>query len=184
LALRNECTKVLKNKHVVFLIGPMGCGKSTVGKILAADLKYSFSDSDEEIEILKSMSIQDIFRKYGEGHFRLLEHGYLHTISDQQQKVIATGGGMPCFYENIALMKNKGLVIYLELPLEVMFTRLQKEVAKRPLLIANEDWRTTLAQLFEARKSFYHQAHYVVDANMQVNEIVDSIVNLVRLEIK
>jgi shikimate kinase len=158
----------------------MGSGKSTVGKMLAEQLNYTFSDSDEEIESMESKSIQDIFSIYGEEHFRHLEHDYLHTISEEQQKVIATGGGMPCFYDNIALMKNKGLVIYLELPLEVLFMRLQKELAKRPLLSANEDWRHTLAQLLEVRKSYYQQAHYIIDANMHEKEIVDSIVHVVR----
>ena len=118
----------------IFLIGFMGCGKSTMGKKLAAKLGYEFIDLDHQIEHSIGTSIAGYFSAYGEAAFRKLESEVLKTFDYPVNAVIATGGGTPCFFDNMDWMNANGLSIYIEMPAAALAKRLESGKEKRPLL--------------------------------------------------
>src|SRR5437879_74727 len=119
----------------IFLVGFMGSGKSYWGKMLSKHLELPFFDLDHQIEEQEGMEINEIFEKQGEEHFRLLEKAALYMLTESHESfVMATGGGTPCYFNNIDYLKQKGLVIWINPSLDTIHERLLKEKAKRPLL--------------------------------------------------
>jgi len=118
----------------VFLIGFMGCGKTTFGRKLAKQLEWDFIDLDDYIESDQKASIQEIFSDKGEAYFRGLESNALEEASKWNKTVISTGGGTPCFNNNISYINNIGLSIYIKLSPEVLKSRLEGGKSKRPLI--------------------------------------------------
>ena len=118
----------------VFLIGFMGCGKTTFGRKLAKQLEWDFIDLDDYIESEQKASIQEIFSDKGEAYFRGLESNALEEASKWEKTVISTGGGTPCFNNNISFINNIGLSIYIKLSPEVLKSRLKGGKSKRPLI--------------------------------------------------
>ena len=112
----------------------MGCGKSTMGKRLAQKLSYAFIDLDHQIEKELGMTIGEYFAIKGEAAFRRLESETLKTFDYPANAVIATGGGAPCFFDNIDWMNENGLSIYIEIPAAALAKRLESGKDKRPLL--------------------------------------------------
>ncbi len=100
----------------VILIGFMGSGKTTIGQRLSKELRYTFIDTDAIIERKMKMPISKIFRCFGEYFFRRLERKILINTNPENHFVMSSGGGMPCFKNNISIMKTKGVVIYLKVP--------------------------------------------------------------------
>lgn len=149
----------------IFLIGYMGSGKSFFGRKLAECTGLDCVDMDERFEQMYRISIHDFFRKYGEEAFRLLESKLLSDLIDSDVSIISTGGGTPCFRDNIALMKQKGTVIYLELPEHELLKRLTASPAKRPVLqyLESGDLAINLHLHLEQRKYYYHQADIILD---------------------
>ena len=133
----------------VFLIGFMGCGKSTFGKKLAEQLNWDFVDLDDYIEKQEGASIPLIFKNKGEAYFRSLESKAVEESSRWEKTVISTGGGTPCFNDNIISINNIGLSIYIKLSPEVLKSRLEGEKAKRPLIANLSD--TELLSFIEAK---------------------------------
>jgi len=117
----------------IFLMGFMGCGKSTIGKKLAKLIDYDFIDFDRLIEEKVQLSINDIFKQKGERYFRELETDVLNQLNINNT-VISLGGGTPCYNENIALINQKGLSIYLKMSKKVLAQRLVESKTKRPLI--------------------------------------------------
>src|SRR5215217_1973749 len=109
----------------VFLIGFMGSGKTFVGKKLAQLLKTTFIDLDEVIEKSEEKTISQIFSQNGEEFFRERESHYLKSLSERSNVVIATGGGTPCFHDNMKWMNENGITIYLKAKSEILFDRLK-----------------------------------------------------------
>lgn len=145
----------------LFLIGMMGSGKTTTGKQLAGLLGWPFTDLDEFIEERQGCGIPDLFEKFGEPGFRKLEREALQTVLRlDAPRVVACGGGTPCYYDNLTQMKDAGWVIYLETPVPVLVERLQSSTRERPLLVG-EDLEAVLETLLEQRSAFYLQAHVV-----------------------
>lgn len=146
----------------IYLIGFMGSGKTTVGKELADKLGWRFFDTDKLIEDRVGLSISEIFSEYGEIFFRIEERNTLQSILNEKKVVVATGGGMPIFFDNISLMKSSGFVVYISLPNNVIYQRLnnENETTKRPL--AKKD---DLEILLNFRKKYYFKAHYICDAD-------------------
>ena len=103
-----------EKKLIVFLIGFMGSGKTSLGKALASQLNYQFVDSDQEIERIEGQKVKDIFEKQGEKAFRLLESKFIESIKEYKNVVISTGGGLPCHNDLIDKLLNYGTVIYLD----------------------------------------------------------------------
>lgn len=159
------------NKHhkLIFLIGFMGSGKSTIGKKLSDILNYDFIDSDFWIEKEQGISINSIFNTKGEVFFRDLELKFIQTINPNKPTIIATGGGLPCFNGNIEKLKKLGTVIHLKVSLDLIIERLQFD-ATRPLLNNQVDFEKInfIQNKLEERNVFYKQAHFTIDANQPI----------------
>ena len=163
----------------IYLIGAMGTGKTTIGQALALRLQYDFVDTDQLVEQQTQQSIATIFAEQGEAHFRQLEQKLLQqTLAPMQQIVVATGGGMPCFFDNLKTMKQHGVLIYLSATPSVLAQRLWQHRSHRPLIAAHGN-ETTLAdfmqQQLEVREPYYRQAHFVVNSEQAIDDIVASI---------
>ncbi len=146
----------------IYLMGMPGSGKSTLGKSISNELGISFYDLDQYIEIHAEKDITSIFTEDGEDGFRSIESNCLQRLSEQPQpKAIATGGGTPCFHNNMDYMNNHGVGIFLDVPLEVLVERLLEQgTGGRPLL-QKKNPTELLRQLhdhFLQRKNFYLQA--------------------------
>lgn len=165
-------------KHV-FLIGFMGSGKTSLGKLLAKKLNFDFLDTDRHIEEQENCSIQEIFNSKGESYFRELEHQLLKNISQSKKAtVFSTGGGMPIFNENLYIMKEKGIVIFLNVPLGMLYFRLKNDTT-RPLLSSKENLLNFLETTLNQRIPIYSLADFEIDARQNKLELVDEIINLI-----
>jgi shikimate kinase len=164
----------------IYLIGYMGSGKSTLGKHLAKALGISWIDLDTEIEARYKISIPDFFTKYGEAAFRDVEHKVLNDVVQIPDVVVSTGGGVPCFHNNMELMNQNGVTIYLQATPEVILTRIGPYAWKRPLF-QKMDGADTLEKIKEhlkSRVSFYQQAQIIIDAvNPNIDELKTLILN-------
>jgi shikimate kinase len=145
----------MKNPTNVFLIGPMGAGKSAVGRQLAKSLHLSFMDSDEEIESRTGVDIPFIFEKEGEEGFRLRERKVIDDLSKLDGVVLATGGGAIIDAGSRAHLGARGFVVYLRTGIDQQLSRTRRG-RERPLL-ANDDPRATLEALMAAREPMYRE---------------------------
>lgn len=143
----------------------MGSGKTYWGNRLAAALNVPFIDLDTRIERGENASIIKIFERLGESGFRNLERQYLQELAGEPAAIVATGGGTPCFFDNMAWMNQTGRSIYLNTPVQVLAARLRSEKSLRPLLknIAERDMEAHIAQLLLHREQYYRQAHSILD---------------------
>ena len=158
----------------IYLIGYMGSGKSTLGKNLAKALGISWIDLDTEIEKRYKVSIPDFFSKYGETAFRDVEHKVLNDIVLMPDLVVSTGGGIPCFHNNMELMNQTGLTIYLNASPQVILTRIGPYAWKRPLFqrMDGTDILEKITQHLKSRVMFYKQAKIIIDAtNPDITEL-------------
>jgi len=149
----------------IYLLGFMGCGKSYLGKRLAEHLNWQFLDMDAYLEAKEGKTITQIFAEGGESLFRELEKNYLTATADFDNAVIATGGGCPCFYDNMEWMDVSGRTIYLKTPTSILVERLQAETAHRPLLAGKTKQELTAfieAKLAE-RAPIYEQAQVIFE---------------------
>ncbi|HYI78716.1 MAG TPA: shikimate kinase [Chryseolinea sp.] len=149
----------------IFLIGLSGSGKTTLGKQLAESLHMPFIDMDWEIENKEKKSVQEIFSELGEDHFRQLESEVLREwAATQQDFVMGTGGGAPCFHNGIEIINNSGLSIFLDVPVEELKLRLAT-ATDRPLLNAGDDAekKNKLNMLRASRLPIYRKAHITVE---------------------
>lgn len=149
----------------IYLIGFMGCGKSTLGKALAHAMGWHFADLDDLFITRYSMSIPEYFAAYGEDGFRVAERDVLTDSFSMNHYVFATGGGAPCFFDNIEQMNNHGLSIYLKLPPEALAKRLHNGRQGRPLVADtnDEDMLLFITQKLYEREPFYNQAGLVIE---------------------
>ena len=148
----------------IFLVGYMGCGKSTLGKKLAHNLKHDFIDLDSYIEEQEGRTIKEIFADDGEDYFRKLERVYLHRVIDTENVVISVGGGTPCFFDNMEQMNEYGMTVYINMHPKALIPRLQLSEAFRPL-IAEMEGEVLLDYVYKTlrgREGFYHKAQKVV----------------------
>ena len=145
----------------IFLIGYMGSGKTTIAKVLANTLGYTFVDMDTHIEAKEFKSVSQIFAELGEEKFRQMEQKCLHEVSEFENVVIATGGGAPCFFDNMDYMNAHGLTVYIKLSVDQLAERLENSRAnKRPLLAdrKGDELKTFIAEGLAKREPFYNQA--------------------------
>lgn len=156
----------MKLKQHVFLTGFMGSGKSTAGKALAALLKTRCIDLDDYLEKKEGRSIPEIFETEGEESFRKKEQGYLEELLKlKDPHIISLGGGTICFFENLKRVKAAGILLYIELPIDILAQRIQESKFTRPLLkeLSTEDLIKNISEILTERKKFYEQAHITVN---------------------
>ncbi|MBB5624010.1 shikimate kinase [Pedobacter cryoconitis] len=148
----------------IFLIGFMGCGKSTLGRKLATKLGYDLIDLDHQIEKNTGLTVGDYFSTHGEEAFRKLESETLQAFDYPKNCVIATGGGTPCFFDNIEWMNANGTTIYIEMPPAALAKRLESGIAKRPLLrnLTPEGVLEFIEGKLAEREPFYTKASLVM----------------------
>lgn len=165
----------MKNKNVI-LIGPMGAGKTTIGKQLAKRAHLIFYDSDHEIEKLTGVSVTTVFEFEGEAGYRKREHEAISRLTQLDNIVLSSGGGAILMPENRALFSTFGAVIYLRASLETQLLRTNQRKGTRPLLnTANPLQKIT--ELDRIRSPLYHEmAHYIYDTDEQSpKDIADQI---------
>lgn len=164
----------------------MGCGKSTVSKILAQELSLMHVDIDDVITSRTNKSIPDIFRQYGETVFRKLESSALNMSLNLEAAVVATGGGLPCFNGNMDVMIKNGTTVYLKIDPESLVQRLYQAEQKRPLLAnkSREELFEFITNHLQERSPFYDQASLIVDANQSPKVISQLIVQRLSYEDK
>lgn len=146
----------------IFLVGYMGTGKSTVGKQLARELGLRFIDLDQHISEAERKTIGELFRSQGESGFRGLERKYLRKLDETAEPfVCATGGGTPCFYDNMVWMNKTGISVYLEMDVASLAYRLRHAKTERPILksIQDPNLEAFIAQHLEERRADYEEAH-------------------------
>lgn len=166
-------------KDLIVLVGPMGAGKSTIGKILASDLGYDFYDSDKVIEQRSGADIPWIFDVEGEQGFREREASVLKDLSELSRAVVATGGGAMMRADNRDYVTRKGYVIYLNTSVDQQFQRTSKD-KNRPLLRnKNEDAYQVLSKLMSERDPVYRQvADLVIDTDKKnLKSVIAKITN-------
>jgi shikimate kinase len=157
----------------------MGSGKTTLGGKIAEMLGIGFVDTDKIIEAKYHKTVSEIFNKFGQQYFREIERNTLLEVADFEDVLIATGGGVPCFFDNMNLMNSCGDTIYIRLMPEELTARLAAtDVGKRPLLQGKTDAELTefIKNALMEREKFYLQAKYIVNGTDQ--EIVENIVKI------
>lgn len=148
----------------IFLTGFMGSGKTTMGRKLATYLKYKFVDLDKFLEDKAGMSINDFFQLHGETAFREFEKEILQNSSFSENTVIATGGGAPCYFDNMDWMNRNGVTVYLMVPPKGLVDRL-KHATDRPLIkgLSEQDLLKFITEKLKEREPFYKKARYIVN---------------------
>ncbi len=163
----------------IFLTGYMGAGKTTLGKALARDLGVQFIDLDWYIEERQHKTIRQLFDERGEESFRRTERCMLHEAGEFEDVVIATGGGTPCFFDNMDYMNRQGLTVFLDVDTDTLFRRLRSATRTRPILQGKspDELRAFIGQALEARKPHYLGAQHRFDGSRLENreQIADSV---------
>ena len=149
----------------LFLIGYMGAGKTTVGRLLAKKMNCPFIDVDCFIENRYHQTITKIFEEKGETGFREIEHRALLEISSYEKVVVSTGGGLPCFFDNMKLMNQTGITIYLKENTDELIKRLNSNKQNRPLIKEKnpEELQNFVETNLKIREPFYNQAKFIYE---------------------
>ena len=148
----------------------MGCGKSYVGRNLAPLLNFDYVDVDKYIEEKEGLTVKEIFEQKGEDYFRQQEKNFIQQLDSEENLVVSTGGGAPCFFDNMDVMNEKGLTIYLNRNKEKTIWRLLKGQYKRPLIanLSPKELEAFYDERLESRKPFYEKAKlHVGDADVE-----------------
>lgn len=145
----------------------MAAGKTTLGRYAAREMGRDFIDLDRYIEARYRKSIADIFASDGEARFREIERNMLHEVAEFDNVLVATGGGTPCFFDNMAYMNERGVAVFLSCPVETICRRIKISKVKRPLLLSLDDEALTnrIDEMLAARMPFYMQATYSFDSS-------------------
>jgi shikimate kinase len=162
----------------VFFIGFMGCGKTTWGRKLAAHLGFEFMDLDHILEAKAGMTIAEYFSTHGEEAFRKLESAILKETVYPENAIISTGGGLPCFVDNMDWMNANGKTLYIKLSPKALAQRLENGKTKRPLLQDKhgDELIDFIAEKLAGREGFYNKATYIVNGiDLSVERLADAI---------
>lgn len=163
----------------ILLIGYMGAGKTTLGRALADELGLQFIDLDLFIEERFRKTIREIFAERGEEEFRRIEQSMLHEVAEFEDVVISTGGGTPCFFDNIEYMNRQGTTVFLDVPVERLFIRLSIARSKRPLIKEknDEELRIFIEEQLQKRMPYYSKASHTFTADKleDVKQIAESV---------
>ena len=160
-----------------YLVGLPGVGKSTIGRLLAEKLNQTFIDLDLDIEKSTGLTIPEIFEYRGEEYFREVEKLALERTFEYSQTIVATGGGTPCFFDNMEQMKEHGKVIYLQSTLEQILNNLKKEEGEsRPLLAKNLS-EQKIKNLLSEREKQYLQSHEIIKVSIDLEDTLKDILH-------
>lgn len=156
----------------IFLIGYMGCGKSTLGRNVSRLAGIDFIDLDSYIEGRYHASVRELFAARGEEGFRDLERRMLHEAAEFENVIIACGGGTPCFHDNMDYMNSRGVTVFMNTSLPKLHSRLMRGRYKRPLIADKneEELREFIVKALEQRMPFYSKAKMVFDGDLLENE--------------
>ncbi len=169
---------------VVFLLGFMGAGKSTLGRPAARSLGWRFIDLDEEIETRFEKKISGIFEEKGEAHFRQIERKTLESLIDsvKEATLLSCGGGTPCFGDTMEWMNQRGITCYLKPLTSILLGRLRQMRASRPMIshLTEEELGEFIETLLQKREPYYLQSQIILEGE-QLNkvEIVKAIQKIV-----
>ncbi|MBA7541375.1 Shikimate kinase [subsurface metagenome] len=153
----------------------MGSGKSTVGRKLSSATGLNFIDLDNFIQTREGRAVNDIFNSEGEDYFRQTEHRLLEEIIEKDNFILSCGGGTPCFFNNMSLMKKNGITIYLQMSVGALHSRLLNSPDNRPLLkeIPGNKLKNYIAITLKERDKYYNMAHHTVEAiNLKISSVV------------
>jgi len=164
---------------LIFFVGFMGCGKTTWSRKLAAKLGYEFIDLDLVLEEQAGMSIAEYFSSFGEESFRELESAVLKQTKYPENAVVSTGGGLPCFFDNMEWMKANGKTVYIKLSPKTLADRLENGKAKRPLLRDKhgDELIAFITDKLSEREDFYLKAAFIADGLHMSPEYLEELVN-------
>ena len=172
----------------IFLTGYMGAGKTTLGKAFARKLNLPFVDLDWYMEERFHKTVGELFVERGEAGFRELEKNMLHEVGAFEDVVISTGGGAPCFFDNMDFMYRNGKTVFLNVHPDVLFRRLRVAKQQRPILQGKQDdeLKEFIIRALEKRTPFYSQAQYVFNADeledrSQIEKSVEKLRDLLKL---
>jgi shikimate kinase len=163
----------------IYLIGLPSSGKTTLGKQLAQAIQSEFIDMDDLIEQKEQQTISAIFAKKGEDYFRKVEQEMLNQLveGDDENQIISTGGGVPCFFDNMEKMDSNGMTIYLKVSPKELVRRLTGTgTASRPLLQGKKDdeLEKEIIKKLKQRDPYYSQAKHVLDGDkLHVNDLIN-----------
>lgn len=162
----------------VYLIGYMGSGKSRTGGEAAAKMDWHFTDMDDLFEEKYRISVLDFFEKYDENSFRNIERKLLHETILQDNMIIATGGGTPCFFDNMDFINKNGSSIYLKPDIALLINRLRIVRKKRPLLkdVKLENLPEFIHQQIAERELYYSKAHFTIEGSAISAEKIVSLI--------
>jgi len=156
----------------IFLLGYMGTGKTTLGRVLGDMTGFTFVDLDCFIEQRYCASISQLFETHGEAKFREIEQQILHEVAEFEQTIISCGGGTPCFFDNMEFMNSKGETVFLDSPIKVLSDRLKIARYKRPILkdLNDEELMVFIEKSLATREPFYSKAKHTFNAALLDNK--------------
>lgn len=176
----------------IYLIGYMGSGKSTLGKVIAKRIGWNPVDMDSYIENRYHKTVNQIFASEGEDGFRRKEKVVLEELSSFEEIVISCGGGTPCFFNNMELMNNTGITVYIQLPPKILADRLRKSRENRPLVKDKSDAELEdyISAQMAQREGFYKKASVIFnefsetgELNINIEHTADVLLNLIKPQI-
>lgn len=156
----------------IFLVGYMGAGKTTIGKVLSKLIGLTFIDLDYYIEGRFRKTVAQLFAERGEEGFRSIERNMLHEVAEFEDVLVSTGGGTPCFFDNMEFMNQQGTTVYLQVSVDELASRLEVCKHTRPVLKnrTGDELKAFVAESLSGRLPFYQKASIVFDANELMTE--------------
>ena len=170
--------------HLIYIIGFMGSGKTTAGKKLASLLGWSFIDLDKKIEENEGKTIPEIFSENGEEYFRITESRLLKKLDVGKDTVISTGGGTPCYCNNMDIMLESGLTIYLKLTPLQLRSRLSESKGDRPLIkdMDHEKLLSFINEKLSVRENYYNRSAITVDGfDLDINSLLSRVKSMLNI---
>lgn len=164
--------------ELIFLVGFMGCGKTTLGKKLANRLGFEFMDLDHALEAKEGMTIAEYFSQYGEVKFREEESNLLKQMDYPKNAIVSTGGGLPCFFDNMDWMNSHGRTFYVKLSPKALAERLDKGKTTRPVLQGKtgDELVAFIEEKLSEREPFYSKATFIVNGIDLTSEKAEQII--------
>lgn len=173
------------NVRRIILIGYMGAGKTTIGRVLAKRLGLDFYDLDWYIESRRMQKIPSLFAQKGEEGFRQIERNMMHEVAEFEDIVLSCGGGTPCFFDNIDYLNRQGETVYLRCSPDVLAQHLKMGRTERPLLKGktDEELAAFIVEQLSAREPFYLKARHTLDVSLMDNhkKVADTVGALLQL---